>query len=160
MAEAAGFEDFYRTDLARIVRACALVTLDRALAEDIVDESFTRVWSKWGAIQNDEHAGGFVFKTAMRLCSKELRKKARAHPRPATIEPNPIARTLVSRDLFQALAALPLRQRQAVVLRDWAGFEAKEVARTIGIRESTVRVHLARGREALRASLGAKEEQG
>lgn len=44
MADAAGFEGFYRENLARIVRACALVTLDRSLAEDVAADAFARLW--------------------------------------------------------------------------------------------------------------------
>jgi DNA-directed RNA polymerase specialized sigma24 family protein len=40
-----------------------------------------------------------------------------------------------------------------VVLRDWAGFEVDEIAAILRIRESTVRVHLARGRRTLRERL-------
>jgi RNA polymerase sigma factor (sigma-70 family) len=59
--------------------------------------------------------------------------------------------------VFAALALLSVRQRQAVTLRDWAGFETDEVAAMLGTNASTVRVHLARGREALRETLGVKE---
>lgn len=58
-----------------------------------------------------------------------------------------------------ALRALPLRQRQSVVLRDWAGFETSEVARILGTKESTVRVHLARGRASLREMLSVEERE-
>ena len=78
MPDAAGFEAFYQDNLARIVRACALVTLDVALAEDLAAEAFARLWSRWGQISGSDHAGGFVFKTAMRLCTRELRRRARA----------------------------------------------------------------------------------
>lgn len=64
---------------------------------------------------------------------------------------------LTRQEIGRALAALPLRQRQCVVLRDWAGADTAEVARMLGMRESTVRVHLARGREALRRSLTPEE---
>jgi DNA-directed RNA polymerase specialized sigma24 family protein len=50
-----------------------------------------------------------------------------------------------------------MRQRQCVVLRDWAGFETREVARMLRMRESTVRVHLARGRASLRHDLSREE---
>jgi RNA polymerase sigma-70 factor, ECF subfamily len=156
MPDVASFEVFYRENLPRIVRACALVTLDRALAEDVADEAFIRAWSKWDIIQNHDHAGGFVFKTAMRQCARELRKRARRPPSSNTAHTDPIERALVSQDLFDALSALPARQRQAVVLRDWAGFDTRDVARLMSTRESTVRVHLARGRESLRASLGER----
>ena len=59
--------------------------------------------------------------------------------------------------LTAAIEKLSLRQRQAVVLRDWAGFETSEVARMLGMRESTVRVHLSRARQLLRASMQVEE---
>jgi DNA-directed RNA polymerase specialized sigma24 family protein len=43
------------------------------------------------------------------------------------------------------------------VLRDWAGMETREVAEVLGLAESTVRVHLARGRAALRSVLRTEE---
>ena len=43
------------------------------------------------------------------------------------------------------------------MLRDWAGYPTDEVASMLGMRESTVRVHLSRGREALRRSLSVEE---
>jgi RNA polymerase sigma factor (sigma-70 family) len=151
------FERFYRANLTRIVRACALVTLDRSMAEDVAAEAFVRLWSRWGSIEGDDHAGGFVFKTAMRLCAKEVRKRARRRAPPWPQE-NPIEGALDRQDIVSALAALPVRQRQAVVLRDWAGFEAKDAARMIGVRESTFRVHLSRARERLRSALTVEQE--
>jgi RNA polymerase sigma factor (sigma-70 family) len=155
--DAAGFEAFYRENLARIVRACALVTLDVAMAEDVAAEAFARLWSRWGQIRGEDHAGGFVFKTAMRLCGREMRRRARRAPA-ATSAADEMQQALVRHDVGRALAALPLRQRQAVVLRDWAGFETSETARMLGMKESTVRVHLARARERLRESLSVNEE--
>lgn len=61
---------FYQAHLGRIVRACGLVLLDRREAEDVAAEAFARLWSHRGQIHGEDHAGGYVFKTAMRLCSK------------------------------------------------------------------------------------------
>jgi len=155
--DAESFDAFYRANLTRIVQACALVVLDRAGAEDLAAEAFARLWSRWGSIDGQDHAGGFVFKTAMRLCWRELRRRRRRAPEPAP-PGDALASALQRRDIERALAALGARQRQAVVLRDWAGFETKEIAGMLGMRESTVRVHLARGRAHLRELLGAEEE--
>jgi RNA polymerase sigma-70 factor (ECF subfamily) len=152
VADPAEFEVFFRDNFARIVRACALLTSDRSLAEDIAAEAFARLWSHWPQIQDADHAGGFVFKTATRLCAREARRRHRPSAR-APQPPDELERALQRRDVGIALAELPLRQRQAVVLRDWAGFPAAEVAAMLGMRESTVRVHLARGRQRLRAAL-------
>lgn len=156
MPDADGFEAFYRANLDRIVKACALVTLDRAMAEDVAAEAFVRLWSRWGQIRGPEHAGGYVFKTAMRMCWKQARR--RVWPLvPRADLPTEIDAALARYDVIRAMAGLPFRQRQAVVLRDWAGFETREVAEIMGARESTVRVHLARAREALRNALLVEE---
>jgi RNA polymerase sigma factor (sigma-70 family) len=134
------------------------VLLDRGEAEDVASEAFGRLWSRWGQIHGEDHAGGYVFKTAMRLCSKRRRRAARevvgtVPERSRATDPE----TRVS--VVDALRTLPLRQRQSVVLRDWAGFETSEVARMLGTKESTVRVHLARGRAALREVLTVEERE-
>lgn len=159
VADRAGFEGFYRENLARVVRACALVLADRSAAEEVAAEAFTVLWSHWGAIGGDDHAGGYVFKTAMRLCRKRTAKRRREAPGgpPERAGPDELTRSSVRREVFAALATLSVRQRQAVVLRDWAGYETREVAEMLGTRESTVRVHLARGREVLRTALGVEE---
>jgi RNA polymerase sigma factor (sigma-70 family) len=156
--DAAGFEAFYRQNLARVVRACALVTLDRSLAEDISADAFVRLWSRWGQIRNEDHAGRYVFKTAMRLCWREMRRRRRVEAVTAG-GGDEIDQALLRHDVGRALASLPVRQRQVVVLRDWAGFETGEVARLLGTRASTVRVHLARARDHLRRTLVMEESE-
>ena len=102
-----------------------------------------------------------MFKTAMRLCVKRLRSRRREAltPAPERRGPDEVARVLDRDEIMAGLSGLAIRQRQAVVLRDWAGFETAEVASILGIRESTVRVHLARGRQALRRSLSVEERE-
>ena len=157
MADRAGFERFYRDNLARIVRACYLVVLDRPAAEEVAADAFTRLWSKWDQIRDDDHAGGYVFKTAMRLCARRKRSIRRERGVPPNAIQDPAGGRAESLAVWQALAELPIRQRQAVVLRDWAGYETAEVAGILEIRESTVRVHLARGRATLRQILALEE---
>ena len=158
MPDRAGFEAFYAAHLSRVVRACALVLLDRGDAEDVAAEAFARLWSHWGQIHGEDHAAGYVFKTAMRLCSRRRRRIAREVVGKVPERSRPTdSDSRIS--VVDALRGLPLRQRQSVVLRDWAGFETSEVARMLGTKESTVRVHLARGRAALRDALTVEERE-
>ena len=159
MADRAGFEAFYAGQLSRVVRACALVLLDRAEAEDVAAEAFARLWSHWGQIHGEDHAGGYVFKTAMRLCSKRRRRARHELVGAARDRAAPTGDPEARHDIMVAMTELPLRQRQSVVLRDWAGFGTDEVARLLGIRENTVRVHLARARAALRTALSVEENE-
>lgn len=162
VADREGFEAFYRERYARVVRACTLVLLDASAAEDVAAEAFARLWAHWGRIHDDDHAGGYVFTTAMRLCSKRRTRGARevvGDVADRAGNGDETSAALLRDEVFAALGRLSVRQRQAVVLRDWAGYETEEVARMLGMKASTVRVHLARGREALRSMLTVKEEE-
>jgi RNA polymerase sigma factor (sigma-70 family) len=158
VADRSAFEGFYREHLARVIRACRLVLLDRAEAEDVAAEAFARLWSKWGSINDDHHAGGFVYTTAMRLCARRGRRARTAPVTDETAASDEVARSLDREEIARALRTLSVRQRQAVVLRDWAGFDTAEVARLLGMREPTVRVHLHRARVHLREALRMEEE--
>lgn len=128
-------------------------------AEDAAAEAFVRVWSKWNQMQDDDHAGGYVFKTAMRLCRREISHRRRPSPSSGEAGTEWTEQATIRHDVSAALSELSLRQRQCVVLRDWAGFETKDLASMLGMRESTVRVHVTRARERLRQTLGAQEER-
>src|SRR5687768_7321951 len=108
MADATAFEAFYRKNLARIARACTLVLLDRSAAEDVAAESFARLWSRWDQVESEDHAGGFVFKTAMKLCAKEWRRRSR-RPTQSQSQSDPIESALARQDVAAALSELPLR---------------------------------------------------
>ena len=56
--------------------------------------------------------------------------------------------------MFDALGSLSARQRECVVLVDYLGYDATTAGSLLGIRPSTVRVQLMRGRTKLRQELG------
>ena len=72
-------------------------------------------------------------------------------------EPSPET-LLLQRERRDRLAAavrrLPARQRTAVILSQLAGYATRDVARTMGISEATVRVHLFQAVRSLRKTLG------
>ncbi|MER5634393.1 SigE family RNA polymerase sigma factor [Streptomyces nitrosporeus] len=58
-----------------------------------------------------------------------------------------------------ALARLTARQRAVLVLRYWEDLSVEATARTLGMRENTVKSHAARGLAALRAEMADKAEE-
>lgn len=61
---------------------------------------------------------------------------------------------LPARELVEALRQLSPRQRASVVLHHAAGYPVREVAAILGSTPAAVKVHLKRGRDRLRESLG------
>ncbi len=61
--------------------------------------------------------------------------------------------------MIDALGALSPRQRACVVLVDYADMDSAAAAGILGMSAGTVRVHLMRGRRALRDGLGLAQEE-
>jgi RNA polymerase sigma-70 factor (ECF subfamily) len=75
---------------------------------------------------------------------------------PDTKDPGPLLRLAgneAGQALDLALKALPLRQRQAFLLRLWEGFDVATTAATMRCSEGSVKTHLSRALAALRRAL-------
>ncbi|MEM1430262.1 MAG: RNA polymerase sigma factor [Pseudomonadota bacterium] len=70
------------------------------------------------------------------------------------------ARLDAREDLRRSLAALPLRQREVVLLRFFEGFDTQETAAILGCRAGTVKAHLHRATQTLRQVLSAPPNSG
>lgn len=150
------FEAVFHADYPRIARAVARVIGDRARAEDLAVEAFWRLWRTPHAQSPD--AGGWLYRTAIRLAIDELRRRARR----ARYEPFLSLLTRTPRtpdDLFSAaeaqgrvravLAALAPRQAELLLLRS-DGIPYDELAATLSIHPASVGTLLSRARAAFR----------
>ncbi len=149
-AAAAGFDSLYTRQHERLVTALVLAGSDQGTAEDLAHEAFVRVLVAWRRVRDPD---GYLYRTAFRLRRRATRRTALGARIAVGLGPRPVAlEEVVLRQaaVDHLLARLPLRQRECVVLVFYLGCSTDEAASRLGIRPSTVRVHLHHARRALR----------
>ena len=160
MAASEDFEQFYKATVGRLLGQLFLVTGDLHVAEEIVQEAFTRASMRWSQLRDYDVPEAWVRRVAMNLAvdrARRLRRQARAI---LNLEPPPAvpAVSVETLALVEALRALPVRQRQAIVLHYLADLPIQEIAQVLAVPSGTVKSLLARGRRGLAAKLGESEE--
>ena len=153
------FAAFFTTHFAPVARAAALVARDPGTGQELAQEAFARLFERWSDMASEEHARNFAYKVAINLARSHLRKHLRVSLAGLRRADEPAGADVASRsdDWFQvadALRSLSPRQRACVVLVDYVDMDAAGAARVLGMGAGTVRVHLMRGRRALRERLG------
>lgn len=143
---------------------------DRAEAEDITQEALLRLWRiapDWR--QGEAQVTTWLYRVATNLATDRLRAHKRRQsdtlddvPEPGDDRPD-VVTGLIEADrmaaLQTALACLPDRQRQAVVLRHIEGMTNPEIAQILEIGVEAVESLTARGKRALSALLAGKKEE-
>jgi RNA polymerase sigma-70 factor (sigma-E family) len=148
-------EQLYRTRRVDLVRAAVLLLGDQAAAEEVVQDAFVALYRAAPRIREHDAIAGYLYRSVLNLARSQLRRRAvaRRHvPKaPALVEPAD-GRALHAADravVLEAVAQLPLRQRECVVLRWYLDLSEREIAESLAISAGSVKTHLHRGRAAL-----------
>lgn len=140
---------------------------DRAEAEDLAQEAMLRLWrAAPGWRPGEAKITTWLYRVVTNLATDRLRARGRRGtlalddaPEPADETPGAEAQ-LIEADrmgaLHRALAALPDRQREAVVLRHLEGLPNPEIAAILGVGVEAVESLTARAKRALAAALGGQ----
>jgi RNA polymerase sigma-70 factor (ECF subfamily) len=147
--------------LPRLTALAARVLGDAAEAEDVAQESLIRAWRqapvwRFGEARFDT----WLHRVTLNLCRDRLRRVRPGGPQDleALVDPGPAPdRGLEARDVGDrvaaAMAILPARQREAVVLCHYQEMGNIQAAAALGISVEALESLLSRGRRALRAAL-------
>ena len=156
----------------RILAFAGRMLGDRAEAEDVAQEAMLRLWRiapDWRS--GEAQVSTWLYRVASNLCTDRLRRRKRGAatalddaPDVADQAPGVVAALIAGdrmRALDAALAALPERQRQAVVLRHIDGLANPDIAAVMDIGVEAVESLTARGKRSLTALLaGQRAELG
>jgi RNA polymerase sigma factor (sigma-70 family) len=153
------FEAFFLREHAALFRALWLMTRNRHVAEEVMQDAFLRLWERWSRVRAVSDPTGYLYRTAMNVYRSRLRRAAVAVRKTAGwIPPDDQLELVEARDsVVRAMASLSPRQRAAVVLIDVLGLSSEQAGSALGVKAVTVRVQAARGREALRKAMGDQD---
>ena len=142
-----------------------MLVRDQAVAQDIVQEAFVRVWLSPRTPREMSAFRPWLYKTVVNLARDHLRRQGRwarlRFGRAASADPMDVAdRHQSDVALGNALRALSRRDREAVYVRFFEDMPFDDVGRIIGVRAGTARVIVHRALEKLRHVLDASQGDG
>jgi RNA polymerase sigma-70 factor (ECF subfamily) len=170
---AASQADAWATERARLVRLCARLTGNTAVAEDLTQEAMLVAWRSQQALRDPERFSAWLVGIARNVCLRWQRRQQSplAHARSlygtpdedATpldewlADPDAMALELERKELAalldRALALLPAETRDALLAHYLEEAPLAQTAERLGVQASAVAVRLQRGRLALRRVL-------
>ncbi len=138
--------DLFREQYASMVRLAHALTGSNLVAEDLVQDAFARMQSRFDQAENPT---AYVRMSVVNACRSYHRSHKREQDRLRRVGV-PDAVSFDAHEMLDALSDLPYMQRAAIVLRYYEDFSERPIAQTLGCRPGTVKSHLHRGLRKLR----------
>ncbi len=149
---------FCRREWPRLVGGLELYTGDREVARDMAQEAMIRLCQRWATVRSMAAPRSWLHAVAFNLARSHYRRRAaeeranrRSAPASTVHRDADVADRLAVRT---AVAALPPRQRAALVARYYLGHSTASTAALLGVSEPTVKSNVHRAVHTLRRVLG------
>lgn len=129
-----------------------------ALADDLAQDTFLRAYRSLGTYRGGARFSTWLHSIAYHLFLNDLRRRRpESGTAPEPSEPSTAGRSLLRHDLSRAMEALRPEERLALALAFGEDYSHQEVADILGCPLGTAKTHIARGKDKLKARLGAWE---
>ena len=136
--------DLYRQHAVALVQLALLLVGDQASAEDVVQEAFLGLYRNWSGLNDYSRLFGYLRVAVVNGSRGVLRARRRAwlipirHDPPVWSAESAAMATEDRRAVLAAMARLPRRQREVLVLRYYAELADTEIASVLGVSRGTV----------------------
>jgi RNA polymerase sigma-70 factor (sigma-E family) len=154
----------FRQHYAELVRLAVMMVGDRSTAEDVVQDVFAKLHARRERSGPVGDQLAYVRACVLNGCRTALRRRALLRRFGGSRDPLPdlpqesaeheVMQAEGRRQVLAALATLPRRRREVLVLRYYLGLREGEIAEVLGITPGTVKSTTARGLTALARALG------
>jgi RNA polymerase sigma-70 factor (sigma-E family) len=134
----------YQASALSLIRLAYIMLGDLPSAEDVVQDAFCGLYRRWDRLKDASGALYYVRASVLNGCRSALRKRAvrhrglTHHVSAASAEAEVLSGE-EREEVIRALGRLPHRQREVLVLRFYSELSDEQIARVMGIRQSTVR---------------------
>lgn len=149
----------FRREYAHLVAYARLLVDDVQTAEDVVQDAFAALHRRWSGLAHEGAALGYLRTAVANGARSQLRRRrtVRAFRAPRPVDA-PSAESVIVRHeneqrLWDALALLPLRQREVVLLRYFFDLSEAQIADELAISRGSVKQHASRAMAALGSRL-------
>ena len=144
----------------RLRRYARALVSDRAASDDLVQDTLERAWAKLHLYRRGTDLRAWLFTVMHNVHVNRVRASRPTDPleddMPELAQRATQGDSLLVRDLERGIAALPLAQREVLLLVALEDLSYDETARALGIPIGTVMSRLARAREKLRLLMQGK----
>jgi RNA polymerase sigma-70 factor (sigma-E family) len=156
--------ELYIRHAAEAIRLAYMLTGDRQLAEDLVQDAFVKLAGRLVHLRDTGAFDAYLRRTVVNLANSYFRRKRleRAYLRRSAAEPprsEDAPDTDLRDELWKGLQRLPARQRVAIVLRIYEDLSELSVAEILGCRPGTVRSLVSRGLAELRIQVRSDRDE-
>ena len=163
-ADGGRLADLYGQHAAEAIRLAYMLTGDRLLAEDLVQDAFVKLAGRLTHLRDQGAFDAYLRRTVVNLTNSYFRRKRleRAYLKRSAVEPIQAAPApdVGRRDeLWTRLQLLPARQRTAIVLRIYEDLPEQRVADILRCRPGTVRSLVSRGLAELRIHVRSDDDE-
>jgi RNA polymerase sigma-70 factor (sigma-E family) len=153
------FEEFLASRLGALLRYAAVVSCDRHLAEDVVQDVLLRAHGRWERIGAMDSPEAYLRRMVLNEFLSWRRRRRPTVVEAQTLEavtpPSGSGPDVEERDaMLRLLAGLPPRQRTVIALRYYEDLSDDQIADLMGCRPVTVRSQASRALATLRGALG------
>ncbi len=164
--QVAGFDEFVDAEFTNLLALALALLGDRDDAVDVAQETMARTFARWDDVATMDRPGAWARRVALNLVTDTLRRRTRrrrlhlrlrAQPPRVVVEPSVDE---LDRSFWDAVAALPQRQRDVVVLHYVDDLAIADIAAIVEVPEGTVKSDLSRARDRLRSAMTQRDDEG
>ena len=157
------FEAWMQARQHHLLRTAYLLTGEVHAAEDLVQTALAKLYLAWDRVRAADSVDAYARRVLVNEHASRWRRLWRRREVLADTRAYDVAVTDthydgVAESLWEAVRALPERQRAALVLRYYEQLSEKETAAALGITVGTVKSQTSRALDALRARLGGRDD--